>query len=313
MARLSFPTSFPKLLKLFGSVLAKDTADGASSVIRPLLAQQDIVLADDDAACADASAAHDNGEKFSKSAEKLRQDRDNLFRTPFKNYKNCVQFLKRLFIDNPRQLGDWGVTVNNRHRVVHGVGFIARKMQVGNFISKHELYAPGTSPLQSFLDENNIDLASDKSDANDAETFHSDLEQANKNKETEFGNRDLKFRAVKKNLRTIGSYLVKFFPKNPHKAGDWGYVIDSSKRAPRIYRGKLGQGQKKTLQHLVKGSELANISSMPFKIFRGKNAIGTFETVLPSESFIIAHGYGTLTLLNESKTAEIKYEARFNN
>jgi len=90
----------------------------------------------------------DEQRRYECNVEMLREQRDTTFKCPWKNLKLCVQFLKALYAGEPRKLGDWSVTVNNKNKIVHPRKFSARAELVHRFIAKHNTFAPGTSPLE---------------------------------------------------------------------------------------------------------------------------------------------------------------------
>ena len=126
MARINFPNEFAAVVKLFGKVKSKDDADAASSVIKPYMTEQGIDLAADETAMTAAVAANDAFDEAAKDAEKLSEQRDNLFDVPWKDTEGCVQFLKKLFRNNVSKLGDWHITVDGRGRINYPSDFSAR-------------------------------------------------------------------------------------------------------------------------------------------------------------------------------------------
>jgi len=52
---------------------------------------------------------HDQAEERNKHAEYLFEKRDNEMKPSIKEVKKWGQFLKQIYKDNPRELGNWGI------------------------------------------------------------------------------------------------------------------------------------------------------------------------------------------------------------
>lgn len=312
MARISFPSVFDKVVTLFKKVDAKDSADGASSAIKPFLTEQGIVLADDKTDVNNAVIAHTNFGEKEKLMEEKSELRDDLFKTPFKDHTGAVQFLKKLFRGNATKLGEWGQTVDGRGRVVYPSDFVGRVTAVSAFIDKHDSFAPGTSPLQPFLDENGIDLAANKLKVVDAKAAHDDFLTAEADKEQFREERDTLMAPVEGHLRGIGQFLVGLFPKTPKKAGQWGFVVDDSPQADKTRDVVVTEASSKVLQQLAVGKIIANVGSLSAKIYKGKTASGTPIVLNPGQKITVVRGLGTVTVVNESNTDKVVIEATFN-
>lgn len=311
MARIVFPVQFLDEPALFTDVMAKHTADGAASPLIPFLNEQNIDLVADQNAVNTALDRHHLFLQNGKDAEKLSEERDKLFKTVFNDHRSCVQFLKKLYKTNIKRLGDWGVTVNGRNRIHYAPDFLRRHEAVINFIDKHDTYAAGTSPLQPFLDENEIDLAVNRAHADDALTNHVNYIHANDDKENFREQRDLAITPVRSHLRGIGNFLVGLYIKIPHRAGDWGYTIDASPKRSRERTVILKEGQHKTVYGVLVGSKLKNKGATQVIIYPGKvritdNApiLASTITLNPGEVTIVKRKFGILTVKNTSLTAK---------
>ncbi|MBK5286277.1 MAG: hypothetical protein JJE25_12830 [Bacteroidia bacterium] len=306
MARINFPGTFAGVVKLFGDIKKKHDADGASSVLILFLEEQAIDMDVDAQAVTDASEAHNDFEKHEKNMEELSEKRDNLFDEPFDDHRGCVQFLKKLFLKNNRKLGDWGVTVDGRGRVVYAKDFSGKAAEVLALIAKHDSFAPGSSPLQPFLNENDIDLAANETDVENAQTAHDDFVKAEKAKEQFRETRDLLIGPIGQHERGMGQFLIGLFPKAPKKAGQWGFVVDDSPRAKKKRIVLLQPGEIKTLYHAVMGSNLTLKKGTRASIYPGKAVNGTPVTINEGETFIIRRKFGTFTIKNESNSSNVE-------
>jgi hypothetical protein len=298
MAHLNLPVSFEGSVELFTSVHAKDAADGVSSVIRILMTEQDIVLADDLADVNAALSIHKNFLKKEKDAEKHSAERNVLFNPRFKELRACVQFLKSLYKKNVHKLGDWKITVNGENRIAYPAGFELRKKLLIDFLDVHDGFAPGTSPLQPFIDENEIDTAQMRTDADDAEAAHDAFEQENKDKENFRLQRDNLIEPVEDHLRNIGSYLMKLFPSNTRKAGDWGYEVNDKSKTLKERKYIIAEQSQKVVYGSIIGSTAYNLGTTVLEIYAGESITGTPVSVNPSEAFVIKRRYGTFTVKN---------------
>jgi len=312
MARIRFPGTFAGIVKLFTDADAKHTAQPAPKTLQPYLDEQGIVMATDAAAVTDAAAASIDFGKAEKKAEELSEKRDNLFTPVFRDHEGCVQFLKKLFRGNPQKLGDWGVTVDVRGRVVYPPDFAGRQAAVLVFIAKHNSFAPPTSPLQPYLEENIISLVTNKTDADNALIAHNDFLAQDALRELKRELRDITIAPIEAHLRGEGQYLVGLFANTPKKAGEWGFEVDDSPQADRTRDGVVNFASSKTLQQLALGSVLTVTGPVPMNLFSGKAIKGVPVVMNPGDKFIIVRGFGTSTLQNEDPAKDSSYEATFN-
>lgn len=311
MARVSYPIVFSDWIKLFKEFkLAYDALPFNNPLVQ-FLNHNAIDLNVLETAANEALEVNEEFKKSSKDAEKFTQERKKIFKPAFVEHRKCVQFLKSYYADNARKLGDWKVTVNNNNRVVYKSNFRELQQEIVGFITKHESYSSGTSPLQGFLDDNNINLELNQLKAVQALQAHEDSIEKRRKKESLRQERDKKIAPVKAELRGIAGYLVKLFANNPHKAGDFGFTIDHSPRKRKIRKGILAAGEKKTLTHFVNGSTFTNIGQTTILIYSGKSTNGKALNLNAGESFIISRKYGTITMINDNNLSKAAYNASF--
>lgn len=311
MARINYPTRFTDCVRLFELIKQKHDADGAASPLIPMLAEQGINMNDDETAVSNALLAHAELLHQSAQAETLRQERNNRIGRIWNEHKDCVRFLKALYTDNTRRLGAWSVEVNHANRIAYPRDFLRRALAVQAFINKHDSYTPPASPLQPYLDINDINLADNLAKLGEAVTFHNDFLAAQGKKETAAAQRTLLFKTVMKHIRAIGQYLVRLYSNNPQEAYKWGFQIDHSPKKPRIRTYILSPGEKKTLVNAVNGGKIVNHGAAVLKIFRGTAAAGTPVVLHPSEEFTIARGFGKFTVINENLMSSGRLTAPF--
>ena len=111
--RVVYPPDFLHRSELYKLVYAKHIAMGAASPLLPFLANNDI---DFDADKADVDAAvlvHAKMEQAKRDAEDYREERDLKFNSVMRHLRSIGAFLKALYVNNTKQLGDWGYTVDD--------------------------------------------------------------------------------------------------------------------------------------------------------------------------------------------------------
>ncbi|HLG34772.1 MAG TPA: hypothetical protein VI757_07835 [Bacteroidia bacterium] len=312
MARIKFPNTFAGVVKLFRDFKKKYDAEAGASKAQPYLDEHAIDPAADALVVDDAEEANKNFDEKEKLAEEKSEKRDDLFDPRFAEHEGEVQHLKKLFRGNVTKLGQWSVQVDARGRVIYPPDFSARASGVLLFIDKHDSFPPGTSPLQPYLNENDVDIAASEVDVNSAITVHDEFKTAERDREEFRAERDGLMAPIEEHLRGIGQYFIGLFPKNPKKAGQWGYEVDDSPQADKTRDGVIKFSSIKTLQQLALGTEIINTGSIPWKLFRGKTATGVPVVMNPGGKFIIVRGYGTSTLQNEHPSQDGAYQATFN-
>ena len=311
MSRLIIPSEFLAVTGLFKDMTDKHTADGVSSILTNFLTENLIDLAADTTRVDDAKAAHKIFQKSGKDAEKQFREAKRLFNPVMKQHRKCVQFLKRFYINNIGTLGDWSVTVNG-NKIVYPATIEASIEAVIDFIDKHLSYAPGTSPLKGFLDNNTeINLTANKAAAQAAATCQSDGEAANNTKEEKRADRDAFMAPVIEHLTSIGQFLVKTFASNPNTAGEWGYTVDNSPQGTKIRTGSVNISSSKVLTNLVNEGILVNESGFDIELYKGKTVSGTAIILHPGKPFVIKTGYGTVTLRNPNDEEKASYKGVF--
>jgi len=300
MSRIIYPSAFLHQRKLFDDIRQKHNADGPASVLLQLLAENEIDMAADAASATAADAHETNFETCSRQSEMLREQRDVIFSPAWKHLKMCVKFLKALYQNNTRKLGEWSITVNNKNHIAYPRLFARRAQLLHDFIAHHNSFAPGSSPLEIFLTQNSINLAADDAACTNASLRHDEFEKASRNKEMYTELRNKVWKPVMEHVRIIGRYVKALYIHNPHRAGDYGFRIDSSRRAHKLRKSKVAIGRYRTLRGLVPGSSLTNLGNDVLHVFKG-NRISAVPIVLqPRQKLELAKGYSTTTVFNPS-------------
>jgi len=301
MSRLISPVRFVDWTDLFKKMKAKHTADGAASILIAFLTENNIDLTLDENAVTAAEAFHILFDKKEKEAERIYEKRDVLFNPAWEEHTRCAQYLKKFHFKNIQKLGDYGITVNGK-KIVYPVDFDNRKIALVALADKHFSFVPVTdSPLHKFITdpENDIDLAQNKLDANEAKAQHDLAEQANRDKEEHRIDRDNAMNPVKVNLEKTGVFIMGHYPKNPKKAGDWGFVVDDSPRAPKLRITKLKLSEAKTITGVTIGGTLTVVEGS-VKVYKGKTQTGTATVLNAGQQMGITKGNSVITAVNSS-------------
>jgi hypothetical protein len=301
MSRIVYPHQFSAQRKLFISIKQKHDADGPASSLHILLSENNIDLVADEAAGNNADSHHSTYEDLSRLAEQLSEERNNLFKPAWKNLQRSVQFLKALYPQNVRRLGDWTITVNQKDRIAYPRKFSQRAQMVVAFIAKHNSFPVGSSPLQIFLDENAINLATDLANVNAALLRHDEFEEARRMKEAERELRDTKWKPARQHIRIIGSYVKSLFRGKVHQAGDYGFTVNSSPAPKKTRTTRLSSGSFITIKGIVIGSKFINKGNSELHLFKSRKTKDQPVVISPDSSFEIPKGYSVITVFNPSK------------
>ena len=171
MARIKYPKDFLSRTKLFKNLKEKNDADGPASPLIPFLTQHDIDLNADNSDTDEANQQNDQFETADLNGEDQTQERNILFNPVFSDLKDILQFLKKLYTGNAKELGLWGATVDEE-RIVYPPHFLKRTQLFRDVNKKHNSFPAGSSPLSSFLVQNEIDMAAHLAATTKAETAH---------------------------------------------------------------------------------------------------------------------------------------------
>jgi hypothetical protein len=302
MARVAEPTSFYEQTILFLQIKSKHDADGAASVLNILLAEQNIDLAADDVARAQAVVADTKQSKEFKQAEELREARDQLFTPIFSNHKNMVQFLKTLYKPNYKKLGDWGVEVVGSARIVYPHRFADRINSVQVFVKKFNSLPPAENPIILYLANHPEVAMPTLAQLDTILAIHNDFEQIYKNVEAATEERNALWQPVMAHVRIIADYLKKLFNLNPNKLGRYGFVVRAKRKMTKVRNTNIKLGHKKVISSAVIGGKLFNRGNTELKIYKGRKEEGTPLIVSPGESIYITKGYSSMTIVNSSTT-----------
>ncbi len=304
MPRLEISDKFTDLVTLFNDIKKKHDDDGAGSPLTPFLVTNNIDLAADKLNVIAAHAFYVDQLSLEKLSEGHTQQRNLFWAVPFKDMKDMFQFLKKLYKSNYMVLGEWGAPILVSGRINYPSNILDQTAIFTLFKEKHDSFPAGTSPLEAFLTVNSINLDDDDDLKDKTIQQHDYAQDKSRLAEEKTEKRNLTFDPVLEHIYGIGNYLMKLYPGNEKKLGEYGFTVDNSPRKPKNRISKIMLGSSKTLNGLVIGSNLENIGPVAVELYRGKTENGTPEVIQPGESIGIPPKYGTVTIKNTS-TLEI--------
>jgi len=306
MARLMFPETFDGQRELLRLLRDKHIADGAASVLIPFLTEKAIDLDADFADGNTAQGHHNTMNSKTRGAEQGVQTRDSKFNPVFANTRGEIQFLKAFYKPNVAALGDWGATVDNGKRIKLPVKFADKVVLVRAIKTKHDSYPPDTSPLSPYLTEHTINLTTEETKTNQAETANTGQLDFRKDAEQATEARNNFWETPLAHLNACADYLFKLFNGSEKKCGQWGIIVDSSPRKPKFRISTIKLSDQITLRGVVVGSTLANAGTVSVKVYKGATAAGSFDEVFPAGLLGIKKGSGNITVVNTSALASAK-------
>lgn len=299
MARIIYASDYVSQRKLSDNVTAKHTADGAASPLIAMLAENGIDLAADATAAAQADTHETQRLKHARNAEAFEQAAMLVVKTLSTNVRAIAQMLKKFYANDIQKLGAWSLTVNGK-RIVIPATPDGLKTLIEAIKAKHATYVPpGTSPLAVFLTENpNINLTQMVIDAGQAVTDNDAAEAQRMQKESRKQQRDVLWNPVMAHMRVIGSFLAGVFVGKEKRAGDWGYTVDDSPRAPKKQTTTVPIGSAKKISNVAIGGTLENVGAVALHVYKGGTTVGTPVIVPPGEMLGMTKGYSTITVVN---------------
>ena len=308
MARIIYASDYVSQRKLFDNASAKHTADGVASILITMLAENNINLANDALAAASADTHETQRLKHGRQAESFEQAAKLTVKALTKNVRAIVQNLKKFYVSDIQKLGAWGATVNG-NRVVIPATPDDLKTLIDAIITKHASYVlPDVSPLAVFLQQNpTINLAQMSLDAQQAIDDNDAAAAERIQKESRKQQRDVLWNPVMAHLRKIGGFIVNTFVGKEKKAGDWGYTIDDSPRAPVKRATKVPLLSSKTSSGVVIGSTFENEGATVLHVYTGKSTTGTPIIVPAGEMLGMTKGFSTITVVNPDTLKAGKY------
>ncbi|MCX6210881.1 MAG: hypothetical protein NTZ59_15590, partial [Bacteroidetes bacterium] len=183
-------------------------------------------------------------------------------------------------------------------KVSYPTAFIDMANLILKFNDVHTKLAAGTSPLDAFIAENQIDLAKDNDKVQQAITYNTEATKKAEEsaKETQLFNNV--WQPVVKQLTNIGNYLMGIYVNAPRKTSDWGFAIDESPTTAKEVNTKIKLGEQVVLNGVVIGSTIKNTGNADIHIYKGKKTTGNPIIVKPGDTFGVQKGFSIMTINN---------------
>ena len=311
MPRLIYPEDFAGQQTLTAAIKTKFDADGVDSPLIPLLAKNKIDLDDNADACAQAAKQESTRSIKSKQSQNYIQLRNLLFDPIIKNMKGEIQFLKAFAKPNYKDLGNWGVTVVNKSKIVYPPEFSKLTKLFADIFAQNSNYVlPAVSPLPPYLTKQNIDLKIDSDNVALAILDDSSASAASKASEETTQKRNGLQNPVNADNHIMGDFLFKFCKENEKELGEYGFTVYSSTKAPKDRTSTLKLSSQITNKNVVVGGVLTNLGTVDVHVYRGSTTMGTPTIVHPGEMLGMAKGYSIITVVNSSSLVSAKFKVK---
>ena len=280
MSRINEPVSFKEKIAEQTACYKKHQDDGTASVLIPFLTENNINFATDVADGAAAVVLDNNANTLIGLSEKATQDRDISYNPVWKETIAGVQFLKKLYKNNTKQLTAWGVPIDVNGNIDYPTPFADRVDISKAVIAKHNSYiSPAISPLLLFVTTNNVDITN--MSASIVSALASDIireeRKADSVKATQ--DRDIKFAIPYQNLRSIGGFLMVLYPNNPKDVALWGFDEVDTVALETLRTVTLLPLKKKKISGIILGTVLSNIGKKDLSFTKGKKGLGPVTLV----------------------------------
>ncbi len=116
-ARIDYPTGFEARTTIFESYATKHNSYGGNkSPLQPFIDTNGIDMAADATATAQALEHHTSMLKAQRDAEEQTNLRNNGWLPTQEHNRGIGQYLVKLYVNNPKKLGDWGFVVDDSPR-----------------------------------------------------------------------------------------------------------------------------------------------------------------------------------------------------
>ncbi len=309
MARLIFPEGIPSETSLLTSVNNKHIADGTSSALEVYLKENNFDLVQAMLDAASVETMETTRALLYRQSNNYTQLRDLQLNPVIAHLKSEVQFLKSIYSSNPKELGNWGITVEDPNKIVYPKAFDGITKTASDFIEKHLSFAVGKSPLLPFITQNKIDVVADQTAIAAAIVFNSQSISSAQQAENLTEQRNILWEPVVKHLKGAGNYLMNLFGENQKGCGEYGFVVDNSVAKPKMMKTTIKLLDKTTLRGLVIGGTITNDGTEDIHLYKGTSTAGNPIIIKPGDKYGVAKGFGTMTISNPSTLITAKVSA----
>ncbi len=303
MSRIKYSKVFLPQTVLLENILTKNEDDGENSVLLPFLELHkiDVIKLAEDII---AAIEYNDLFLFSKNlSEKELKSRNLLIKPIVKRMRSMIQYLKKLNAPNYKELGDWGIEITKRGKVIFPTDVSSQIDLFFLMKTKNDDYPKGTSPLEQYVVFHAIDFIIDAASLDEAVIWDKNFVQDKLDSENMRQDRDLIWNLTMKKVKAIGSFLKKLFYSNERMLGDWGYTVVKKRvvakiRSSNVYWGKPLLNRKEKL-----GNTLKNMGNVNLNIFRGKVVSGIPFLLKVGKTFFITKGYTHVCIVSTSPSS----------
>lgn len=312
MARITYPDTILGWIELFKTVKEKVLALATPNTVDAYLTANNVVLADDEIDVAKAKVAHLLAAEKERDGEKFTENGELLWNKCNDRHRKMCQNLKTVHRTQPHVLGDWGITIDNVSKIVYKIDRNEHATEMHALVTKHNSYAPGTSPLEGILAAEAIDIAQHDSDIDDAMTAFADSDTAHGQSETQNELCSNKLNRVIEHIRGMGQAAVNMYASEPHRAGDLGFTIDASKQPSKPRTFTLDADGTMSLNRVDNGSFITVDGEGEILIVpKGTQtaAKGSKGIVNKDKKFLVTRGFGSCVVKNLNTTQKVTFTA----
>jgi hypothetical protein len=312
MARNILPEDFASQQSLATKVNNQHEADDTNSVLSPYLTQNNIDLSKV-VSVGITAATHEVSRKLlTGSSETQRKLRDNIFTPVFADFQSFVQFLKRLYKSNTKELTAWSITIDTNGKITYPASFEDRAKLVETFLKKHNDYANNSSPLQPYITANKVEIENISTNLAKATTAHAAFENDAQKATLETRLRDEIWTPAFKKIKDIAGYLLSLYKSNPKKVTAWGFDIVDASAATGLRTSTVKAAETITSSGIVIGGTFTNIGTSDLHVYKGKTTKGNPSIVHANEQLGMVKGYSVITVVNPSTLVSGKFTVLVN-
>ena len=309
MSHIIYPETVLGQKELLASINEKHTADALTSPLNEYIKENNF---DIDQAILDGVQAETIDKSrvlLTKQGSNYTELRDLQLHPVFSRLKGEVQFIKSLYKNNPKELGNWGITVEGKAKIVYPINFEGKVITANNFFEKHLSYPAGTSPLAPFITKNKIDITEDKAMLVSAVDFNDKAITTAQLAESKTQLKNALWNPTVVQLKGIGKYLMSLYVDNAKGLVAYGFIVDNSVAKPKIVNTTIKLLDKTTLKGLVIGGTLTNEGTEDIHLYKGTTTTGNPIVIKPGEKYGIAKGFSAVTISNPSTLITAKVSA----
>ena len=306
MSHLVLPGTFPGQKTLLSAIITKHTADGVSSPLIDYLIQNNIDFVDMAKTATYAETLEQSRVVLALNSQNYTQLMLAAFELPVAHLKMEVQFLKKLYKGNEKELGSWGIDVQGTGKIVYPNTFEEMAATITTFLAYQVNLAKTSSPLTIFLTKQGIDITADAASVAAAVDYHNKSKAAANQSQTANQQLTAAWSPVVTSVHGIGNFLLSYYGSNTKAIGAHGFVVDDTAAKAKTMTSTIKLQDKITLKGVIIGSTLVNLSADDIHLYKGKTTTGNPIIIPAGGKFGVPKGHSTLTVSNPSLLTSAK-------